>query len=134
MNPLFLGSLLEMGRTLINRLIPDPAEKAKAELELMRMAAEGELKQVLGQLEINAREAQHPSIFVAGWRPAMGWVGGTGFGYAVLIQPLAVWLARINGWPEPPVLDTDLLWIVISGMLGIGGLRSIEKVKGVAAK
>jgi hypothetical protein len=88
MNPLILGPLLEMGKSLLDRVIPDQEEKRKAEMELIKMAADGELKQVMGQLEINAKEAAHPSVFVAGWRPAFGWVGAAAFGYSTILQPL----------------------------------------------
>jgi len=131
MNPLVLGPLLEVGKTLIDRWMPDPEKKREAEMELIRMAADGELKQVIAQLEINAREAAHPSVWVAGWRPFFGWAGGAGFVYATILQPLLAWFAAIKGWPIPPSLNLDLLWVVVTGMLGIGGLRSMEKVKGV---
>ena len=130
MNPLILGPMLEVGKSILERFVPDPEKKREAEMELVRMAAEGELKQVIAQLEINAREAAHPSIFVAGWRPAFGWCGAAGFIYATILQPLLAWGASIKGWPAPPTLNMDLMWVVITGMLGIGGLRSIEKVKG----
>ena len=131
MNPLILAPLLEVGKTLLDRFIPDPEQKAAAEMELVRMAADGELKQVIAQLEINAREATHPSVFVAGWRPAFGWCGAAGFVYATIIQPLLTWYGAIKGWPAPPSLNIDLLWVVITGLLGIGGLRTVEKVKGI---
>jgi hypothetical protein len=131
MNPLILGPLFEVGKTLIDRFLPDPEKKREAEMELVRMAADGELKQVIAQLEINAREAAHPSVWVAGWRPFFGWAGGAGFVYATIIQPLLAWVAAIKGWPVPPVLNLDLLWVVVTGMLGIGGLRTFEKAKGV---
>jgi hypothetical protein len=130
MNPLILGPLFEVGKTLIDRFLPDPEKKREAEMELVRMAADGELKQVIAQLEINAREATHPSVWVAGWRPFFGWAGGAGFIYATILQPLIAWGAAIKGWPAPPVLNIDLLWVVITGMLGIGGLRTFEKTKG----
>jgi hypothetical protein len=101
------------------------------EAEFLRMAAEGELKQTIAQLEINAKEAAHPSVWVSGWRPFFGWAGGVGFVYATIIQPLLAWVAAIKGWPAPPALNLDLLWVVITGMLGIGGLRTFEKAKGV---
>jgi hypothetical protein len=134
MNPLLLGPLFEMGKSIIDRLFPDPAEKAKAEMELLRMTQDGDLKQVMAQLEINAREAQHPSIFVSGGRPFFLWIGGVGFAYAVLLQPLLCWVAKIKGWPEPPLPDVELLWVVVTGLLGISGLRTSEKIKGVASK
>lgn len=130
MNPLLLGPIFEIGKTLIDRFLPDPEKKREAEMELVRMAADGELKQVMAQLEINAREAAHPSLWVAGWRPYFGWVGGTAFLYVGLLKPLLAWLSAIKGWPAPPDIDTEFLWVVVSGLLGIGGLRSIEKVKG----
>lgn len=134
MNPLLLGPIFEIGKTLLDRFVPDPAAKAAAEMELVRMAADGELKQVIAQLEINAKEASNPSVWVSGGRPLFMWISGFGFGYATIIQPVLTWVARIKGWPEPPDVNTDLLWVVITGLLGIGGLRSVEKVKGVATK
>lgn len=130
MNPLLLGPILDIGKTLLDRFVPDPAQKAAAEMELVKMAADGELKQVIAQLEINAREAAHPSIFVAGWRPFFGWAGGVGFIYSTMLQPLLAWYSSVKGLPVPPTLNIDLLWVVITGMLGIGGLRTFEKSRG----
>ena len=133
MNPLVIGPLLEIGKTLLDRFGPeDKGERRQAEVEFLRMAAEGELKQVIAQLEINAREAAHPSRWVAGWRPGFGWAGVVGFTYAVMLQPLLAWWSAIKGWPTPPTLNMDLLWVVITGMLGIGGLRTFEKTKHVS--
>ena len=134
MNPLLLGTILDVGKTILDRFVPDPAQKAAAEMELIKMAADGELKQVIAQLEINAREAQHPSLFVSGGRPLFMWIGGVGFAYATIIQPVLTWVARIKGWPEPPDVNSDLLWVVITGLLGLSVSRSVEKMKGVAAK
>lgn len=131
MNPLLLGPIFELGKTLIDRWLPDPQKKAEAEMELFKMAQAGDLQKVIGQLEINAKEATHQSIFVAGWRPWCGWLGGFGLAYATIFQYLLGWLSVLNGWPVPPPVDTDLLIYVLGGMLGLGGLRSYEKVKGV---
>ena len=128
LNPLFLGPLLEFGKDLLNRFGPEDKEaKQKAEMEMYMLAANGELAQIIKQLEINAVEAQHASIFVAGWRPFFGWAGGVGFIYSVMLQPMFAWVAAVKGWPAPPTLNIDLLWVVITGMLGIGGLRTYEK-------
>lgn len=132
MNPLLLAPLLDVGKTLLDRFIPDPETKRAAEVEFLKMAMDGELKQTIAQLEINAREAAHPSIFVAGWRPFFGWSGGLGFVYATVGQPLLAWWAAVKGWPTPPTLNLDLLWVVITGLLGIGGMRTFEKTRGVA--
>ena len=134
MNPLFLGPLLEVGKTLLDRFVPDPEKKREAEAQFLAMAMQGELKQIIAQLEINAKEATHPSMWVAGWRPAVGWVGALGLFYATIGQPLLAWASVAKGWPVPPDLNVDLLWVTLSGMLGIGGLRTYEKAKGVATK
>jgi hypothetical protein len=134
MNPLFLGPILEVGKTLLDRFVPDPEKRREAEAEFLKQAMDGELKQVIAQLEINAKEALHPSVWVAGWRPFVGWVGGLGLMYATLGQPVLTWVGSIHGWPAPPTVETDLLWVVLSGMLGIGGMRTFEKTRGIAAK
>jgi hypothetical protein len=131
MNPLVLGTVLDIGKSMLDRFFPNEEERRKAEAVFLKDAMDGELKQVIAQLEINAREAQHASVFVAGWRPFFGWAGGFGFVYATIGQPLLAWLAAIKGWPTPPALNLDLLWVVITGMLGIGGLRTYEKRVGV---
>lgn len=131
MNPLLIAPVLEVGKTLIDRFFPDKEAARQAEAEFLKLAMDGELKQVLAQLEINAREAAHPSVWTSGWRPYFGWVGGTAFLYVGLLQPLLHWLASIKGWPAPPDIDTEFLWVVVSGILGIGGLRTYEKKQGV---
>lgn len=132
MNPLILAPILEVGKTLIDRFFPDKEAARAAEAEFLKLAMDGELKQTIAQLEINAREAMHPSIWVAGWRPFFGWVGGTAFAYVGVLQPLLSWIASVNQWPAPPDIDTEFLWVVVSGLLGIGGLRTYEKTKNVA--
>lgn len=131
MNPLLLGPLFEIGKSLIDRLFPDPAQRSAAELELLKLTQAGDLQKILAQLEINAREAQHPSLLVAGWRPAVGWVGALGFLYAAVCQPLLAWWGAARGWPPPPALDSDLLLTVLGGVLGLGALRTVEKSNGV---
>ena len=134
MNPLLLGPLFELGKGIIDRLFPDPAAKAAAELELLKMSQAGDLQVILAQLAINAKEAESSSVFVAGWRPFVGWTCGIGLAYATIIHNLLEWLAVVRAWPLPPAVDTDTLLYVLGAMLGIGGLRTLEKVKGVAAK
>jgi hypothetical protein len=71
-------------------------------------------------------------VFVAGWRPFFGWAGGAGFVYATLLQPILAWVGVIKGWPSPPDVNIDLLWVVVTGLLGLGTLRSVDKAKGVS--
>jgi hypothetical protein len=132
MNPLILAPVLEIGKSLLDRWFPDPAEKAKAEAAMLQMLQEQELRKVLAQLEVNAKEAASPHMFVAGWRPAVGWCCAAGFLWATIGQPVLGWLALKHGWPEPPAIDTDVLMYVLGGLLGLGGFRSLEKIKGAA--
>jgi hypothetical protein len=93
---------------------------------------------MVGQMEINKEEAKHPSIFVAGWRPAIGWIGAIALGYQFVLYPFLIWLwtflQAIGTIPVeasyPPVLDVGALWTIVSGMLGIGVMRSVDKAKG----
>ena len=107
-------------------------EITEAELELFKLAQAGDLQKVIGQLEINAKEAQSTSIFVAGWRPFVGWVSGLGVFWAAIGQPIFSYVAVIKGWPAAPTIDTEVLLYVLGGMLGLGTLRTVEKSKGVA--
>ena len=117
-------------------LIPNKNERARAaeQAEAQIIAAMTGL--VEGQLKINQQEAQHASIFVAGWRPAVGWICGIALGWNFIVQPLLLWAAWII--PEgaelatAPKLDTGELMTVLLGMLGLGGLRTYEKRVGVA--
>ena len=96
----------------------------------------------LAQIEVNKVEAASSSVFVAGWRPAIGWIGAAAMAYQFLLYPMLLWVwTYLQGstWiPQelkpPPVLDADQLWVILSGILGIAGMRSFEKTKGVAAK
>lgn len=130
MNPLILGPLLEVGRTLIERFFPDQEARRKAEADFLKMAYEGELKTVVAQLEINAKEAAHPSIFVAGWRPAIGWTCAAALAYSFVLHPFLVWYTSSKGIAPPPQLDSSVLENVLWGMLGLGGLRTFEKTVG----
>ncbi len=110
-------------------------ELKQKELEDRQLAREVGLVQ--GQLEINKAEAQHKSIFVAGWRPFIGWVGGLALAYQFLLYPLLVWIWAVlqaNGTvpanlEPPPTFDANVLFTIVTGMLGIGGMRSFDKLK-----
>lgn len=132
MNPLILGPVLELGGKLLDRLFPNAEERAKAERDFLVLMQEQDLKKVLAQLEVNAREAQSPHLFVAGWRPGAGWCCVAGLGYTTIVQPLLAWASAAKGWPMPPTIDADTLLYVLGGMLGLGSLRSFEKSKGVS--
>ena len=106
-----------------------PADKkAELELELIKIEAAA----ALAQNEVNKIEAASGSLFVGGWRPAVGWVGVLGLVYASIGYPLLVWASQNFGIQSPPQTDTEILVTLLFGLLGLGGLRSWEKKGGVA--
>lgn len=119
-----LGPLLE---TVLSRVIPDPRARQRAIQELY----DGLRQADLSQLEVNKVEAAHGSIFVAGWRPFIGWVLGSALAYQYLVAPISVWFSYAIGYPipSPPTLDGSL-WELMFGLLGMGALRSFDKLKG----
>lgn len=125
-----LDAILGIGGKLIEKLIPDPAAQDAARLELLKLQQSGELAAMTAQTEINKAEASNPSVFVSGWRPAIGWVCALAMGYQYLARPLMVAFMPALVFPG---LD-DNLWQLMMGMLGLGGLRTFEKTQGVAAK
>lgn len=137
MNPLLipaLGGIIETVGKVADDLFTSDKERAQAALDAYRAETERDGLQT----EINKVEAAHSSLFVAGWRPAVGWCGVAAMAYQFVIYPFLVWgwtAMQAAGWiaatlPAPPILATDALWIILTGILGIGGLRTVEKVKG----
>ena len=135
-----LTALLDIGKTALDKFVPDPQAKAQAVLELEKLHAAGDSEQlsaqvqmVLAQCEVNKIEAASTSIFVAGWRPFIGWVCGTALAYDFIIEPLLRFVAGVMCHYSGtfPTINTDALSTVLMGMLGLGAMRTIEKVKGV---
>ena len=125
---------------VIDKLIPDPQAKAQAQLDLLKLQQAGEFKELdaelalkLEQIKVNALEAQSPDLFRGGWRPFVGWVCGTGLAVQFLVAPLATWAAALYGHAIAfPSLDMGTLMTLLGGLLGLGTLRTTEKIKGVA--
>lgn len=120
---------------VLDKIIPDPQAKAQAQLELAKLHQSGELAQLTaetklaeGQLAINAEEAKNSNIFVSGWRPGAGWVCVIALFYQFLLRPGLITFGK----PAPDLAMGDLLTILL-GMLGLGGLRTAEKIKKVAS-
>lgn len=105
------------------------------DLEFKKHLEDNNIKMVLAQTDINAKEAESSSIFVAGWRPFVGWICGTAFGYVGLVEPFLRFVATVvfNYTGTFPVIDTSLTMQVLFGLLGLGALRSLDKKNGVAA-
>jgi hypothetical protein len=121
-----LGAVSDLATTVIGKIWPD-----KTVQEREQLAAAVTLVQ--GQLAINQAEAGSASVFVAGWRPFIGWVCGAAFAYKFVLAPALAFGMTAAGHPITlPVLDFTEMSTVLLGMLGIGGLRTIEKIKGVA--
>ena len=138
MNPLLLSGLFDLGKGLIDRVLPDPAAKAAAQLELLKMQQAGDLAQLaadtdLAKLQIQTNMAEAAGIwFTAGWRPFIGWICGVSLCYVAILEPVArfvaqVWFAYTGAFPT---IDTQLTMQVLLGMLGLGAMRSAEKIKG----
>lgn len=138
MNPLLIGPLLEIGKSIISKVWPDPAAQSEAQLKLLQLQQAGEFKELeanlqlmTGQIETNKIEAQSDSLMKSGWRPFIGWVCGAGLVYQLLVRPLANGTMIYLGHGMPmPELDNDTLMWLITGLLGLGTMRTVERVKG----
>lgn len=141
--PALASALIPIFGKVLDRLIPDKAEaeRAKAELEADIMHTANAVN--LAQIDVNKTEAQHRSVFVAGWRPAIGWVCAAGFMWVFLGAPVTTWLLALVQALNPgalgvvtavplPAVPLDYLFELTMAMLGMAGLRTYEKLKGVA--
>lgn len=125
-----IASPVEAIGNVLDKLFTSEEEKLDKEALLARLAS----APYLAQTEINKIEAQHRSLFVAGWRPAIGWVCASALFWTYLGHPLFVWAAALwaPGLEPPPLGVGDFLYELVLAMLGLGGLRTFEKVKGRA--
>lgn len=138
-----LSALFDLGKTAIEKIWPDPSKRADELFRLEQLKQQGDLALMkaqvdllLGQIEINKAEAQSSSLFVAGWRPFAGWIGGVAFAYAAIIEPIARFVAKVaygyqGNFPE---INTELTIQVLLGMLGLGLMRSFDKKQGTDTK
>jgi len=134
-----LTAALDIGNSLLEKFWPDKTKLAQEKRKLQELYQKGDLaalnaevQLLLGQINVNATEANHKSIFVAGWRPFVGWVCGFGLLYASVIEPLMRFIANLSGYTGTfPNLDTTITMQVLLGMLGLGLMRTKEKEKGV---
>lgn len=142
MDPLTIGSLFTLANKVFDKIFPDPAQKAQAQLELLKLQQTGDLavlnaetQLASGQLEINKVEAGSDNFFKSGWRPAVGWICVFGLFYQFVFLPFASFAIDLNGvTAKMPSMDLNTLMTLLFGLLGLGGYRTIEKLKGVANK
>lgn len=136
-----LGGLFDKVAGVADKLIVDKDKKIEFQVNLERLKIEeaGKIEQrlhdeMMGQIGVNTEEAKNESLFVAGWRPAVGWIGAVGLGWSFILQPVMSWTAEVvfkyDG--SYPALNVESLLSLLVGMLGFGGLRTYEKRMGVA--
>lgn len=130
---------LDLGGKILDKIWPDPAQKAQAQFELFKLQQSGELAKIAAetdlakaQLAVNQVEAASTSTFISGWRPSVGWVGSCGLAYVSIVEPVARFVATVVfHYSGPfPTIDTSLTMQVLLGLLGLGSLRTVEKIKG----
>lgn len=130
---------LDIGSKIIDKIWPDPAQKAQAQLELFKLQQSGELAKLTAetdlakaQISVNQEEAKSSNLFVSGWRPGVGWVCGFAFAYVSIIEPSARFVATVffHYTGAFPTIDTTITLQVLLGLLGLGSMRSFEKLKG----
>ena len=128
-----IASLIGPVSGILDKVIPDSDMKAKLAHEIATMSDTHAQQALLAQLEINKAEAASGSLFKGGWRPAVGWICAIAFGYHFVLQPLLIFVLTASGvdLPDLPEFDMGTLLTVLGGMLGIGGLRTVEKAKGL---
>jgi hypothetical protein len=138
-----LGSLFDFGSKIIDKIFPDKTAAEAAKLEMFKLQQQGEMQQIqnefnlmLEQVKVNAEEAKSGSIFVSGWRPAVGWVCASALAYNYVLMPFIVWFAKLfyPDAPPMPILNIGELMTLLIGMLGLSGMRSFEKYNQVASK
>lgn len=135
-----IDGIFSFGSKLLDKFWPDAdaADKRKYQQFMTELMAQVQL--AMGQLEVNKAEAEHKSIFVAGWRPGVGWICVAGLAYQFVIYPFLTWgwslLLAFDCIPTtatyPPELNTGILVTLVTGMLGLGAVRTVERIKGVA--
>lgn len=135
--PLLIGPISQLFNTVLTRVLPPEkmgeAERARIESELLLAMSKMDWQATEAQLQVNLEQAKHPSLFIAGARPFIMWVCGVALAYHFVLQPLLVFVITIMRWQTPPLpsFDMNTLMTVLLGLLGLGGMRSFEKLKGV---
>jgi hypothetical protein len=131
-----LKTVLSPVTDIISEVVVDKDKRDAIELEMAKLLDQVDERyheELMGQIEVNKQEAQHASIFVAGWRPFIGWTSGVGIAYTFVLAPFIEFFARLSGYVgEVPVPDTSSLMALVTAMLGVGAMRSYDKLKGTA--
>ena len=127
-----LQDLISPVSELLGKFIPDATERQKLAHEIATMAQKNAHENAMAQIDVNKTEAQHSSVFVAGWRPFIAWCCGIGLCYNFILYPLLLWVVALYQLNiTPPPLFSDNLMELVMGILGLGAMRTYEKFKGV---
>ena len=128
-----LDNLIQPVSKILDKAIPDQDLKRKLSHEIATMSEKHAQELALAQINVNAAEAASGSFFKGGWRPCIGWICGIAFGYHFVLQPVIIFVVALIGIeiPDLPKFEMNTLLTVLGGMLGIGGLRTYEKQKGL---
>ena len=128
-----LDTLIGPVTSIIDKIVPDKDQAAKLAHEIATMSEKMANEQMLAQIEVNKAEAASGSLFKGGWRPAIGWICGLALFWSFILQPFLVFFLLVFGVDLPPLpeVGTADLMPILLGMLGLGGLRSYEKVQKV---
>ena len=131
-----IPAMVRTGLEIIDKVVPDTEAKRKAQEAWQLRVLEIAAQEATQQSQTNTAEAAHASLFVSGWRPAVGWVCAASFAWVCVGQPLFSWVYVLTTKQPAPViaLPTEMLMTTLLGMLGLGTLRTLEKIKGVNAK
>ena len=125
-------SILEIGAKLLDKVIPDKDAREKAQAELIKAAQDQDFQLALAQIKVNEEEAKSDNIFKSGWRPSIGWTCSVAFVLHFVAFPIINFVIVALGYKEVVIsFDMATLMTVLGGLLGIGGLRTYEKVKGI---
>lgn len=126
------GPIISIVGSVLDKVIPDNNAKEKAKADIEKALIDNAAQINLAQAETNKIEAGHRSVWVSGWRPFLGWCAGCGFFVVYVLSPLIKWVCALRGFDViVPQLDTDVLMELTIAMLGLAGLRSWEKAKGL---
>src|SRR5574338_668645 len=134
-----IAALLPIIGTVLDKIFPDANQAEEAKLKVLELSQKGELAYLdadlqiaLAQSKVNEVEAASPDMFRGGWRPSVGWTCVAGLVYDFIFRPMLPWIVTVLGKDVPPLpsIDIESLMVLLVGMLGLGGMRSLERIKG----
>lgn len=134
-----LTAALELGTSVINKIWPDPVKQAEEQRKLQDLFQKGdiahlqaEVQLMIAQIKVNEESAKNKSVFISGARPFIIWVGGFSLAWSGIIHPLLTWawaFSEMSGTP-PPIIESGVIGSIVTGLLGVGGMRSYDKKQG----